>query len=175
MHRRGRHAHDRRRDLDRVVSSEVAGGLDVAAGDPGVDEWCREHDVTFVLNPAPASEAVVELAGLATYLTPNEGELEALGAIPDDVVIIETRGSAGAVIHAGGQSLEIPAPAVETLDSTGAGDCFNGVFAAGLLEGMELPIAVRRAVVASALSVTRAGARNGMPRRDELEAAMTST
>jgi ribokinase len=137
-------------------------------------EWCREHDVTFVLNPAPASAAVAELAGLATYLTPNEGELEALGAVPDDVVIIETRGAAGAVIHAGGQSLAIPPHAVETLDSTGAGDCFNGVFAAGLLEGMELPLAVRRAVVASALSVTRAGARNGMPHRDELEAALAS-
>ncbi len=135
-------------------------------------EWCREHGVTFVLNPAPSSPAIAELAGLATYLTPNEGELEALGAVPDDVVIIETRGAGGAMIHAGGRNKEVPAPPVETLDSTGAGDCFNGVFAAGLLEGMELRLAVRRAVVASALSVTRAGARNGMPRRDELEAAM---
>jgi ribokinase len=137
-------------------------------------EWCREHDVTFVLNPAPASEAVAELAGLATYLTPNEGELDALRDVPDDVVIIETRGAGGAMIHANGRRTQVPAPRVETLDTTGAGDCFNGVFASGLLEGLDLPLAVRRAVVASALSVTRAGARNGMPRRDELDAAMAS-
>lgn len=135
-------------------------------------EWCREHGVTFVLNPAPASDAVADVAGLATYLTPNEGEIAALGAVPQDVVIIETRGADGAVIHASGRSVHVPAPQVLTLDTTGAGDCFNGVFATGLLEGMDVAQAVRRAVVASALSVTKAGARNGMPRRDELDAAM---
>jgi sugar/nucleoside kinase (ribokinase family) len=59
---------------------------------------------------------------------------------------------------------------VEAVDTTGAGDCFNGVFVAGLVEGLEASAAARRAAAAAALSVTKPGAREGMPTRDELEA-----
>jgi ribokinase len=58
------------------------------------------------------------------------------------------------------------------VDTTGAGDCFNGVLAAGLFEGLEVEDAVRRAVVAASVSVTRAGAREGMPTRAEIAAAV---
>jgi ribokinase len=136
--------------------------------------WCREHGVPFVLNPAPSTEGAASLCELASYLTPNEGELAALGSLPADAVVIETRGADGAVVHRDGVDTPVPAPAVETLDSTGAGDCFNGVFAAGLVEGLDLPAAVRRAVVASALSVTRPGARGGMPNAEELASALAS-
>jgi len=63
-------------------------------------------------------------------------------------------------------------PEVRAVDATGAGDCFNGVFAAGLLEGLDPAIAVRRAVMAASISVTRAGAREGMPSRADIDAAL---
>jgi ribokinase len=64
----------------------------------------------------------------------------------------------------------LPAPAVEVRDTTGAGDTFSGVLAAGLARGWELERAARRAVAAAALSVTRPGARGGMPRESEIDA-----
>ncbi len=86
--------------------------------------------------------------------------------------MIETRGEGGARIHAGGSTEDVASLTVEPVDTTGAGDCFNGVLAAGLLEGLPLHEAVERAAVAAALSVTKPGAREGMPRRAEIDAVM---
>lgn len=126
-------------------------------------EWSREHDVTVVMNPAPPHTWATDLVPFCTYVTPNGHEREALGAIPSDVVVIETRGADGAVIHRDGTEERVPAPTVPAVDTTGAGDCFNGVLVAGLAWGTELAAAVRDAVVAAALSVGTAGAREGMP------------
>lgn len=126
-------------------------------------EWSRDHDVTTVLNPAPPRPWAKDLVVLSNYVTPNEHERGALGAIPDGVVVIETRGADGAVIHRDGTEERVPAPSVPAVDTTGAGDCFNGVLVAGLAWGTELAAAVRDAVVAAALSVGTAGAREGMP------------
>jgi ribokinase len=127
-------------------------------------EWGRDHDVTTVLNPAPPRPWAKDLAALSTYVTPNEHERGALGAIPPDMVVIETRGADGAVIHHGdGTQEHIPAPPVPVVDTTGAGDCFNGVLVAGLAWDTELGAAVRDAVFAASLSVGTAGAREGMP------------
>jgi ribokinase len=109
------------------------------------------------------------MAALATYLTPNEHEREALGSLPEGVIVVETRGSDGAVIHRDGEEERVAAPRVQAVDTTGAGDCFNGVFAAGLSEGLEVAAATQRAVAAAALSVTKVGAREGMPTREELD------
>ena len=62
-------------------------------------QWARDHDVTTILNPAPPQPWARDLLGLATYVTPNEHERSTLGAIPEGVVVIETRGAEGAVIH----------------------------------------------------------------------------
>ena len=127
-------------------------------------EWARDHRVTTILNPAPAQPWTDDLLGLATYVTPNEHERSTLGAIPGDVVVIETRGPEGAVIHRpDGSDEQVLAPSVPVVDTTGAGDCFNGVLAAGLAWGTELTTAVRDAVFAASLSVGTAGAREGMP------------
>jgi ribokinase len=135
-------------------------------------EWSRDHDVTTVLNPAPSRAWARDLVALSTYVTPNEHEREALGAIPTDVVVIETRGPGGAVIHHhDGAPERIPAPPVPVVDTTGAGDCFNGVFAAGLAWESELVAAVRDGVVAAALSVGTAGAREGMPDNQAIDEA----
>jgi ribokinase len=132
--------------------------------------WCSEHETPLILNPAPVQPWAAEVAARAMFVTPNEHEREAMGALPGDVVVVETRGPEGLVIRRDGSEQRLEAPAVEAVDTTGAGDCFNGVFAAGLAEGMDVEEAAARATVAAALSVTKVGAREGMPTREELEA-----
>jgi ribokinase len=148
-----------------LASLEVSQGAVRAAA-----AWCNEHQVPFVLNPAPTQPWVEDVAALATYVTPNEHEINALRSLPEGVVVVETRGQEGVLIHRGGQDERVRAPRVKAVDTTGAGDCFNGVFAAGLAEGLEAAAAAQRAVAAAALSVTKVGAREGMPTRDELDA-----
>ncbi|MGZ5301690.1 MAG: ribokinase [Actinomycetota bacterium] len=134
--------------------------------------WSRDHDVTTVLNPAPPRPWANDLVALSTYVTPNEHERGGLGAIPNGVVVVETRGAAGAVIHhPDGVQEHVPAPTVPVVDTTGAGDCFNGVLAAGLARGAELGAAVQDAVLAASLSVGTAGAREGMPDVQAIEEA----
>ncbi len=138
-----------------------------AAGD-----WCRGNGVPFVLNPAPANSEAWDLLSLADYLTPNETELAALGEVPAGVVVIETRGADGVRVQTKDDLEDVPPLDVTPVDTTGAGDCFNGVLAAGLLERLSLRAAVDRAVVAAGLSVTKQGAREGMPTRAEIDAAL---
>jgi ribokinase len=126
-----------------------------------------------VLNPAPATPETLDLLPLAAYVTPNEIELAALGDVPDALVVVETRGAAGARIHSGDSVEDVAGLPVEPVDATGAGDCFSGVFAAGLLEGRPLRECVERAVVAAGLSVTKPGAREGMPFLGEIERALS--
>jgi ribokinase len=151
-----------------LVSLEVAPDAALAAAG-----YCAAAGSTLVLNPAPPSLRTRELVPMASFVTPNEGERAAMGRVPEGVVVVETRGAEGAVIHRGDEPPTlVPAPTVEAVDTTGAGDCFNGVFAAGVLEGLEVEDATRRAVAAAALSVTKAGAREGMPTRGEIDEAL---
>lgn len=159
----------------------------------------REGGAGTILNPAPAHGIDRSVFGLADVVTPNRQELAMLveaegrrigrrGAVPSDPVaaartllernaegdgagaILVTLGRSGAVlVRLDAEPLEIPAPAVKAVDSVGAGDALNGALAAGLAEGLSLEEAARRAVVASSLSVTKPGARGGLPTRDELE------
>ena len=131
--------------------------------------WCSEHETPLIVNPAPAQQWVADVASLATYVTPNEHELEAMGALPHGVVVVETRGPEGLIIRRGGQETRVEAPKVDAVDTTGAGDCFNGVFAAGLAERMDVVDAAERATAAAALSVMKVGAREGMPTRQALD------
>ena len=82
-------------------------------------------------------------------------------------------GASGAVlVSRDAAPFDIAAPKVAAVDATGAGDALNGALAAGLAGGLDLEAAARRAVVAASLSVTRAGAREGMPTVAELDAAL---
>jgi ribokinase len=161
------------RGLEGCVPSVVVASLEVpedavrAAG-----EWCRDREVPFVLNPAPMKPWARDLLELATHVTPNEVELKALGDVAPGTVVVETHGAGGVTIRDHRGRTTVPGRTVEAVDATGAGDCFNGVLAAGLLEGRSLDESVARAVVAAALSVTRAGAREGMPTREALDRAM---
>jgi len=159
--------------LERLNPQVVLASLEVPlATVRAAAEWCTKRSVPFVLNPAPATPDARELLPFATYLTPNERELAALGEVPDSVVVVETRGAEGARIHSEGAVDDVPGLRVESVDATGAGDCFNGVFAAGLLHDLPLRECVERAVVAAGLSVTKPGAREGMPTRAEIERAL---
>lgn len=171
-------------DVDSALDDLDARGVVLASLEVPLDavrraaERCRQAGGTFVLNPAPASAEAASLLRLANVVSPNESELRLLGEDAEsirakhrDLHVILTVGSRGAVVD-GGQT--VPAPKVEAVDATGAGDCLNGVLAAGLLERRPLQEAVARAVTAASISVTRPGARSGMPTRDEIDTAVAS-
>jgi ribokinase len=130
---------------------------------------------TVVLNPAPAAEEAGALLDVVDVITPNERELSVIGHDAESIRsahpglrIVLTLGERGAEIDG---FIAVPSPRVRAVDTTGAGDTANGVLAAGLLEGRPLEEATRRAVAAASASVTRAGAREGMPLRDEIDSA----
>jgi len=149
----------------------------------------RNAKATTILNPAPADGLPAQTLALADVLTPNRGELDVLAGPgvpaararqlvkradrkePKRSALVSL-GPEGALLVTGGKATTIKAPAVEAVDAVGAGDTLNGALAAALAAGLDLETAARRAVVAAALAVTRAGAREGMPTEKELEAAM---
>ena len=113
-----------------------------------------------VLNPAPARPLVAPI----DVLVPNRGELEALaGRGGDPVELARGLVGAGAVVVEGERVERIPAPSVEAVDTTGAGDAFCGALAQALDAGAELVDAARWAARAAAASVTRPGAQGGLP------------
>ncbi len=121
----------------------------------------------FVCNPAPARPLPVELVlGPRTVLTPNEREAEALGVSVADIprstgaVVVVTRGAAGVLVIDRSGSTRFDAPLVSAVvDSTGAGDVFNGVLAAQLAMGQSLTDSVVHAIDAASAAVTRPHAR----------------
>ncbi len=174
-------------DLDDLRPAVVLASCEVPMGSiRSAADWCGARDVAFVLNPAPATGEVRALLETTSVLTPNRTEVTGLHAGTADpleaarsivarnpsLVVVVTLGAEGATIVDGVGIRRVRAPAVEAVDSTGAGDCFNGVLAAGLVEGRPIDDAVGRAVVAAALSTRVAGAREGMPTAVELAAAL---
>ena len=138
-----------------------------------------------ILNPAPAQSLSNTLLSRLYAITPNETEAAIISgvAIVDEPTAIEaariiaergvphviiTLGAQGALIYSGGQATLIPAPKVEAVDTTAAGDVFNGAFTLALSEGADLVEAVRFACKAAAISVTRIGAQASAPYRYEL-------
>ena len=144
-----------------------------------------EAGVTVVLDPAPAAPLGAELLGNVTYLTPNESEATRLTGIEvtdeptaraaaekliaagvDNVIV--TMGTQGALVATGDRALLVPSHVVEAVDSTAAGDAFNGGLAFALAQGLALEDAVREAALVGALSVTRMGAQPSLPTANEL-------
>jgi ribokinase len=150
-------------------------------------EIARAAGVTTILNPAPAAELPDGMLALCDYVTPNETECEALtgisvadeedaaracAALKDLGVArpIITMGERGAFLAGHGLVPAVSAgPVVET---TGAGDAFNGGFAAALAEGLPAETAVRIGCATAGISVTRPGTAPAMPSRAEVEALM---
>ncbi|MGZ6295633.1 MAG: PfkB family carbohydrate kinase [Candidatus Limnocylindrales bacterium] len=138
----------------------------------------RARGALVMVNPAPVAAMTAALLDLAHVLTPNQGELDELGgraallAGRPDLQLVVTLGGEGLLVVDGEGERRIPALQLAVVDTTGAGDTLSGVLAAGLLEGLPWLEAVRRAGVAASLSVTIAGAREGMPERAQIDRAM---
>ena len=131
-----------------------------------------------IVNPAPPrTECASVCAG--AILTPNEHECAQLGGVERLVAgapaVIVTRGAAGAVLHRAGRApLEQAAFAVDAVDTTGAGDAFNGALAWAFSRGERIEDALRLACAAGALSTGAVGARSALPTVDELCALLTA-
>ena len=149
-------------------------------------ETAAKAGVRVILNPAPARPLANSLLKLISILTPNESEAELLTGIKvtDEAgaakacaklrsrgvrTVILTLGKRGAFLaDVDGQQL-VPGFKVKTVDSTAAGDIFNGALSVALVEGKALPAAVRFANAAAALSVTKLGAQPSAPDRADIE------
>ena len=152
--------------------------------------YAHEKGKRVILNTAPASELPEDLYPALFIVTPNEHEAalmtgievtdipsadRACKALLDKGVknVIITLGSMGAYIKNGEISCHVPAFRVEAVDTTGAGDAFNGALAAALLKGMDLIEASRFASAAAAISVTRPGAAVSSPYIEEIDKFLT--
>lgn len=149
-------------------------------------ELGRKHQVTTVLNPAPAQQLAPDVLQHVDVLTPNESELRILlGLEPDDPTptrdlakrlvnigvgaVVVTMGGEGALILSGEEVHEVEAVPVEVVDTTGAGDAFNAGLATALAEGLDLVDAVRFAVCCGALSCTKLGVVPSLAERERVD------
>ena len=146
----------------------------------------RDHGAQVVLNPAPMPPGGLPRALLASIdvLTPNMTEASRLVDLPAEAddealaaalrgigvpTVVLTRGARGALVVTPDAHFAVAPPSVEAVDTTAAGDAFNGALAVALAEGRPLLTATRRACAAGALAATRIGAQPSLPRLDELD------
>lgn len=151
-------------------------------------ERARAGALVTILNPAPAAALPEAIWPLCDYVTPNESEASSLTGVP--VVDLEsarragdalldrgvgcallTLGEKGVLVHTRTQSVPVPALAgLKVVDTTGAGDAFNGGFAAALAGGASPIEAARFGCAVAGISVTRSGTASSMPKRSEVDA-----
>jgi len=149
-------------------------------------EIAKSSGIKVILNPAPAQELSSELLASIDIITPNETETEILTGIKvnteedlDNAVdkllatgittVLITLGSKGVLIAQENMNKIIPAYKVEAVDTTAAGDVFNGAFAVALANGLSLEEAVYFGNAAASISVTRLGAQPSAPMKSEIE------
>ncbi len=146
---------------------------------------CHENAVPLILDPAPAQRLPASLFAQITWFTPNETEFAfyatdiASQTEEPEVLhsgIIVKQGSHGVQIGSSeeGVSQHVPAFPVHPVDTTAAGDCFNGAFAVALLQGKSPVEAARFANAAAALATTKPGAQPSMPNLPEVEHLLRS-
>ena len=150
-----------------------------------VDKFYELNKI-IILNPAPGAELSDNIIKKCTYLTPNENEIGLITKMPYDTIdniksaakclfdkgaqnVLVTLGEKGAYLKNKNDDIIIPTLKVKALDTTGAGDCFNGVFAACLAMGKNAIEAIKYANVASSISVTRSGAVPSLPYKNEVD------
>ncbi|MGX7263378.1 ribokinase [Enterococcus crotali] len=137
-----------------------------------VIDFCSTHRIQVLYNPAPAKKIAEEYIEKVTYLTPNEHEAvllfenkeraEILRRYPNKLII--TLGDQGAIFFDGEKEILVPAQKVTAvIDTTGAGDTFNGYFAKGILEGLTIEESLELGNAASAIAIQTKGAQSGIP------------
>ncbi len=149
-------------------------------------KYASDRGAKVLLDPAPAQVLDQDLLSLVDVLLPNEYELALMTGLPplqsaDDVQtaaeillslglknLIVTLGGQGAVLFNEESRSNIAAFSVKVVDTTAAGDCFDGGLAVGLCEGKSILEAAEFASAAAAISVTREGAQPSLPRREEV-------
>lgn len=163
-----------------MLQLEVSVSLSV-----NVAELAAAHGVQVILDPGPVRPVPDDFYQSISIITPNETEADALVGYPITDMLtagkaadeLLARGVGSAVIKLGSQgaywangdgSGEVPPFAVTAVDTVAAGDAFNGALAVALSEGHSLESAVRWGCAAGALSVTRVGAQDSMPEREEV-------
>ncbi len=139
-----------------------------------------------VLNPAPAAPVSEQVLSNLYLITPNQTEAQTLTGVEvtDEASACEaaqilcargvervviTMGGSGAYLYENGKGVIVPARMVDAIDTTAAGDVYNGALCAALAEGKSLEQALAFATKASAISVTRAGAQPSVPSREEVD------
>ncbi|HEY3097926.1 MAG TPA: ribokinase [Methylomirabilota bacterium] len=144
-------------------------------------ELARRRGAPTILNPAPVPRAPIDRLDLVDYLTPNAGEAARLSgaageeAAADALVargagtVIVTLGAAGALARGRAGRHRVPGLKVDAVDTTAAGDAFNGALAVALAERRDLASALRFANAAAALACTKRGAQPSLPMRAEVE------
>lgn len=152
-------------------------------------ELARKHGKTVILNPAPYLAVPDRVLQRIDILTPNETEAEMLlgggeaglsgvAGTAEELLrrgvgcVIVTLGKEGVLVVRPDEQFRVPGRRVKAVDTTAAGDAFCGALAVRVAEGAEFREAVRFAVAASALSVTRLGAQSSLPSRTEVEALL---
>ena len=150
-------------------------------------EVAKRNGVPTILNPAPAAILPDEVYRLSDYFTPNETEAAMLAGIPVKTVdqaetaakifmdrgvktAVITLGELGVYVHNSEISQHVPSFDMgdKVIETTGAGDAFNGGFAHALAEGMPLIEALRFGSATAAISVTRLGTAPSMPYNSEI-------
>ena len=151
-------------------------------------ELAVRHGVRVILNPAPAAPIADEVLARLDLITPNRSETELLTGLKVENVgdavaaaawfrgrgvrrVAVTMGSAGALVADERGEEFVPAYRVEAVDTTAAGDVFNGALAVAPSEGPELGAAARFAAAASSIACTRIGAQRSIPQRREVDSA----
>ncbi len=153
---------------------------------------CSREAVPLILDPAPARQLPPSIFKNTSWFTPNESEAmffaenhrDGIAELPPAqvVALLRSKGSSGVVLKMGAQGVylapasgageSIPAIPVKAIDTTAAGDAFNGGFATGLMLGKSPLESAYFAVAVAGLSVTRSGAQPSMPSRSEVEALL---
>jgi ribokinase len=145
-----------------------------------------ENNVKVILNPAPAQKLDDEIFKMVDYITPNETEAEILTGLKTDSMgnikkaaqclfdkgvanVIITLGKEGVYVKTDKIEQIVPTPYVKAIDTTGAGDSFNGCLAVALLEGKDIIEAAIFANAGAALSVTKIGTAPSMAKRSEID------
>lgn len=180
-------------DLDKDIEIIRSAGIVLAQLEIPIEtilhlaEICQRENVPLMLDPAPAAELPRELLKRIAWFTPNETEAAFfIGAgvhgAPAMARELMEKGIQGVVLKLGARGAYIASTAgigefiqpfpVDAVDTTAAGDCFNGAFAVGLLMGNGPVQSARFAAAASAISVTRSGAQPSMPTMAEVQEMM---
>ncbi|WP_394405093.1 ribokinase [Streptococcus sp. 20-1249] len=155
-----------------VLQNEIPHQANVA-----IAKFCKEQGIKILYNPAPARSTDMEMLDWVDYFTPNEHECQELfpereledllNDYPEKLIV--TLGTRGSIYSDGHQVHHIPALKTQPVDTTGAGDTFNGAFGYALSHGISVFEALRFATLAAHLSVQKFGAQGGMPTMKEMK------